>query len=63
MTEQDIRRVLGQVKLFYEKAEEMFNEGQYDGADEQISVLRDLLDDIYDRPEEEVTKAEGQEGQ
>lgn len=50
----EVSKVLGQVKIRFEKAEVLFWDGEYDEADAQLAELRDVLDDIYDRPDEDV---------
>lgn len=54
MDENDVVGILGQVKIRSDKAWRFFMEGFYNSADRQLSELRELLVDFYDRQEEKV---------
>jgi len=54
MARADVEEVLNQVSISYGWAKTQFNKGDIDGCDKTLAELRDLLDDIYDRPVEEV---------
>jgi len=54
MNAREVEQVIRQVKLRLIEAEVCFTLGQYDSADKELLELRDVLDDIYDRPEENV---------
>lgn len=54
MSKESVRQILYQVKMRMETAEKTYEAGEYENVDEQLANLRDLLDDIYDRPEEDV---------
>jgi hypothetical protein len=45
-------QILRQVKMRYEAAEQALWISDYEAVDKQLSKLRDVLDDIYDRPAE-----------
>jgi len=50
----DVVGILGQVRIRYETARQFFLVADYDAVDKELSELRDVLDDCYDRPEEDV---------
>lgn len=57
MSAEKLEEILEQVNLRYNKARQHLGRGRPEEADKELSDLRDLLDDIYDRPEEQI-KAE-----
>lgn len=63
MSKKDVEKILVQVKLRYYKASALFLAGELEKADEKISELRYVLDDIYDRQEEEVKKETSEDQQ
>ena len=54
MKDESVAQILGQVKLRYDRANRAFEASDYNEADLQLSELRDVLDDVYDRPDEDV---------
>ena len=56
MSKKDVGEILDQVMMRYERASQLFWSGDSESADKELSELRDVLDDVYDRPEEEVKK-------
>lgn len=56
MSKGSVSLILDLVKWRLENAVKTYELGEYENVDEQLANLRDLLDDIYDRPDEDVTK-------
>lgn len=54
MSGKNVGLIIEQVAKRLTVAKVAYEAGEYDNEDKEISELRDVLDDIYDRPEEEV---------
>ncbi len=54
MRRKEIEQVISQVKGRLMEAEQHFTLEKYHAADKVLSELRDVLDDIYDRPDKNV---------
>lgn len=54
----EMAEVLQQIKVKYDCAKTFLINNQIDKADEEVASLSDLLDDIYDRPEEKAIEPE-----
>lgn len=58
MKREEIEPIMDQVVHRFGKIWTAYFEKKYDDTDREISELRDVLDDIYDRPEEKIVKQE-----
>lgn len=56
MSAKNVEFIINQVKWKLEAAKMFYQAEMYEQADRELSLLRDVLDDIYDRPEEDVTE-------
>lgn len=52
MSGKNVVLILDQVRMRLDVAEIAYDEGDFEKTDKELSELRDVLDDIYDRPEE-----------